>query len=105
LLTDLIDSEIQTGRDYKISIPEVFEKRYYSSDLYNYNWLQIHGPADDTSIKWFAEKGSDYIKEVERNKYLFFLSGRIRKFRIVETGYGRSVHLYFESVKITDSVK
>jgi len=105
LLADMINTEIQTGRDYKISIPEVFEKRYYSSDLYNYNWLQIHGPADYTSIKWFAEKGSDYIKEVERNKYLFFLSGRIRKFRIVETGYGRSVHLYFESVKITDSVK
>lgn len=105
LLTNMIDTEIQTGRDYKISIPEVFEKRYYSSDLYNYNWLQIHGPADDLSIKWFAEKGSDYIKEVERNKHLFFLSGSIRKFRIVETGYGRTVHLYLESVKITDSVR
>jgi len=105
LLTDMIASEIQTGSDYVISIPEVFEKRYYSSDLYNHNWLQIHGPADDLSIKWFAEKGSDYIKEVERNKHLFFLSGRIRKFRIVETGYGRTVHLYLESVKIEESIR
>lgn len=103
LLTDMIGKDIQTGGDYKISIPDVFEKRYYSSDLYNYNWLQIHGPADDTSLKWFAEKGGDYIKEVERNKHLFFLSGRIRKFRITESDYGRTVHLYLESVGITDS--
>ncbi len=103
LLTDMIGREIQTGGDYKISIPDVFEKRYYSSDLYNYNWLQIHGPAGDASIKWFAEKGGDYIKEVERNKLLFFLAGRIRKFRITESDYGRTVHLYLESVRITDS--
>jgi len=105
LLTDMIETDIQTGRDYSVLIPDVFEKKYYSSDLYNYNWLHIHGPADDLSIKRFTEKGSDYIKEVERSKHLFFLSGRIVKFRIVETGNGRSVHLYFESVNITDSVK
>lgn len=105
LLTDMIGSDIQTGGDYKISIPDVFEKRYYSSDLYNYNWLQIYGPADDTSIKWFAEKGSDYIKEVERNKYLFFLSGRIKKFRITESEYERTVHLYLEYVNISDYKK
>jgi hypothetical protein len=103
LLIDMIGENIQTGGDYKISIPDVFEKRYYSSDLYNYNWLQIHGPADDTSIKWFAEKGGDFIKEVERNKHLFFLSGRIKKFRITESEYERTVHLYLEYVKITDS--
>ncbi len=103
LLTDMIGADIQTGGDYKVLIPDVFEKRYYSSDLYNYNWLQIHGPADDASLKWFAEKGNDYIKEVERNKYLFFLSGKIRKFRITESEYGRIVHLYLEYVKITDS--
>jgi hypothetical protein len=102
LLNDMIGTDIQTGRDYKISIPDVFEKRYYSSDLYNYKWLQIHGPADDESLKWFAEKGGDFIKEVERNKYLFFLSGRIRKFRITESEYGRTVHLYLEYVRITD---
>jgi len=60
-------------------------------------------------VKWdsglFAEKGSDYIKEVERNKYLFFLSGRIEKYRIVETGYGREIHLYLYSVKITESLE
>jgi len=105
LLTDMIGADIQTGRDYKISIPDILEKKYYSSDLYNQNWLHIHGAADISSIKEFAEKGSDYIKEVERNKYLFFLSGRIEKFRIIETGYGRTVHIYLDSVRITESIK
>lgn len=105
LLTDMIETDIQTGQDYRISIPDVLEKKHYSSDLYNQNWLHIHGSADDSSIKWFAEKGDSYIKEIERNKLLFFLSGRVEKFRIVETGYGRNVHLYLETVKITDSVK
>jgi len=104
LLTDMIETDIKTGRDYTVSIPDVFEKKYYSSDLYNQNWLHIHGEADNLSIRYFSEKGSDYIKEVERNNYLFFLSGRIRKFRIVETGYERNVHLYLESVKIAESV-
>jgi hypothetical protein len=105
LLTDMIETDIETGKDYKVSIPDVFEKKYYSSDLYNQNWLQIHGPADDSSIKEFAEKGSSYIKEIERNKHLFSLSGKILKFRIIETGYGRNVHLYLDSVKIKESVK
>jgi len=105
LLTDMIDSDIQTGKDYSVSIPDVFKKKHYSSDLYNQNWLHIHGTVDDSSIKEFAEKGNDYIKEVERNKYLFFLSGRIERFRIIETGYGRNVHLYLETVKIKDSLK
>jgi len=110
LLIDLIDTEIATGQDFTISIPEVFAKRYYSSDLYNQNWLNIHGPADDSSIKMFAEKGNDYIKEVERNKYLFFLSGKIVKFRIGEASpgryqYERNIHLYLETVKITQSIK
>ncbi len=105
LLTDMIEMDIQTGGDYRVSIPDVFEKKYYSSDLYNYSWLHIHGPADDLSIKRFTEKGSDHIKEVERSKHLFFLSGRIVKFRIIETGEERTVHLYLDSVNITDYVK
>lgn len=105
LLTDMIGCEIQTGQDYTVSVPDVFEKKCYSSDIYGSNWLYIHGEADSSSIKEFSEKGDKYIKEVERNKRLFFLSGRIEKFRIMETGYGRNVHLYLESVKIIDSIK
>ena len=105
LLTDMIGTDIQTGADFRIEIPELFEKQYYSSDLYNENWLHIHGPAADANIKEIKEKGNDYIKEVERNKYLFFLSGRIEKFRIIETEYGRDIHLYLESVKITQFIK
>ncbi len=110
LLSDMIGNDIVTARDFRISIPDVFEKRYYSSDLYNCNWLYIHGPADDSSIKMFAEKGNDYIKGVERNMDLFFLSGKVLKFRIGETSsgrysYERSIHIYLESVKIRDSIK
>lgn len=105
LLTDMIETDIQTGQDYRISIPDILEKKHYSSDLYNQNWLHIHGSADRSSIKRFAEKGDSYIKEVERNRYLFFLSGRVEKFKIVETAYGRNVHLYLETVKIADSIK
>ncbi len=105
LLIDMIGCEIQTGQDYNISIMDVKEKKIYYSDLYGSKWLYIHGEADGSSIKEFSEKGDKYIKEVERNKRLFFLSGRIEKFRIMETGYGRNIHLYLESVKIGEYVK
>jgi hypothetical protein len=51
------------------------------------------------------EKGDNFIKDAELKKYLFFLSGKIRKFRIDETDYGRSIHIYLESVNITDKVE
>jgi len=105
LLTDMIGKEIQTGLDYNILFADSIEKKYYSSNLYGCDWLHIHGETDRASIKEFSEKGDKYIKEVERNKHLFFLSGKIEKFRIVETGYGREVHLYLESIKISDSIK
>lgn len=105
LLIDMIGRDIQTGKDYSIVIPDVFEKRYYSSDLFNCGWLHIHGAADQSSVKELEEKDGEYIKEVERNKHLFFLSGRIERFRIIETGSRRYVHLYLESVKIRESIK
>jgi hypothetical protein len=100
LLIDLIGKDIETDNDYRISIPDILEKDYYNSDLYNNKWLHIHGPADISNIKEFKEKGNEYIKEIERNKYLFSLSGRIKKFRIIQTCTGRTVHLYLESVKL-----
>jgi hypothetical protein len=105
LLIDMIGHEIETGMDYKISIPDVFEKKYYISDLFNARWLHIHGSTDPASIKEITEKGYVYIKEVERNKYLFSLSGRIEKFRIIETSAGRTVHLYLESIKLHSDIK
>lgn len=105
LLVDMTGADIVTGKDYNISLPEVYEKKYYSSDLYNHKWLHIHGPVDESSLKKFKESGLDYIKEAERNKYLYHLSGKIEKFRIIENAYGNSVHLYLESVKISDSIK
>jgi len=105
LLTDMTGADIQTGKDYNVLIPDVFEKKYYSSDLYDQKWLNIRGPVDVSSKKEFELKGSNYIKELERNKNLFFLSGRVVDFRIVETEYSRSVTLYLDSVKIEESVK
>lgn len=110
VLIEMIDDEIITGHDYTVSIPEIIEKRHYSSDLYNNNWLHIHGIIDDASLLDFKKKGIDYIKEVERNKYLYSLGGKIDKFRIVELQYerykcDRSVHLYLKTVRISDSIK
>jgi hypothetical protein len=105
ILTEMIGKEIETGVDYRILIPDVFEKKYFDSDLNNAKWLYIHGNTDQTSIKSISEKGDKFIKEVERNKYLFSLSGKIQKFRLVETSSGRSVHLYLESVKLHSDIK
>ncbi len=110
VLIDMIDAEISTGRDYNISLPEILEKKHYSSDLYNNSWLHVHGAVDEKSLLEFKNRGSDYIKEVERNKHLFSLTGKISKFRIVESQYERykyyrGVHLYLESVKITGTEK
>ncbi len=105
LLVEMIDADILTGRDYNIPVKNVYEKNYYSSDLYNQKWLHIHGPVDESSIKKFKESGIDYMKQVEKNKNLYFLSGKIKKFRIVKDGFERSIHLYLESVIITDSIK
>jgi len=100
LLIDLIGRNIKTGTDYIISISDILEKKYYNSDLYNAKWLHIHGRIDESTIKEITDKGTGYIKEVERNKYLFSLSGKIKKFRIIQNCAGRSVHLYLESVQL-----
>ena len=104
LLNKKIGKYIQTEMDYRISVNDMVEKKYYSSDLYNHKWLIIHGTPDKESLKFLLEKGDNFIEDVELRKYLFFLSGKIKKFRILESDYGRSLHIYLESVKITDTV-
>jgi hypothetical protein len=104
LLNKKIGKYIQTEMDYRISVNDMVEKKYYSSDLYNHKWLIIHGTPDKDSLKFLLEKGDNFIEDVELRKYLFFLSGKIKKFRILESDYGRSLHIYLESVKITDTV-
>ena len=103
-LTKKIGEYIRTEMDYKISIYDLVEKKYYSSDLYNQKWLHIHGEADKESLKYLIGKGDNFIRDMELKKYLFFISGKIKTFRIRESDYGRSIHLYLESVKISDSV-
>lgn len=102
LLNKKIGSYIHTEMDYKVSVYDMLEKEYYSSDLYNHKWLHFHGDADKESLKFLLEKGNNYMEDVELKKYLFFISGKIKTFRIDETDYGRSIHLYLESVKISD---
>ena len=103
-LTKKIGAYVMTEMDYKISVYDLVEKKYYSSDLYNHKWLHIHGEADKESLKYLIEKWDNYIKDIELKKYLFFISGKIKKFKIHESDYGRSIHLYLESVKISDNV-
>ena len=105
LLTQKIGAYIRTEMDYNISIYDLVEKKYYASDLYNHKWLHIYGEPDRESLKYLLGKGDSFIKDAELKKYLFFISGKIRKFKIDDSDYGRSIHLYLESVKITDKVE
>jgi len=105
LLTQKIGEYIRTEMDYNISIYDLVEKKYYASDLYNQKWLHIYGEPDRESLKYLLGKGDIFLEEAELKKYLFFISGKIRKFRIHESDYGRSIHLYLESVKITDKIE
>ena len=102
LLNKKIGTYIQTEMDYRISVHDMIEKKYYSSDLYNHKWLRIHGEPDKESLKFLIKKGDNFIEDVELRKYLFFISGKIKKFRIRESDYGRSLHIYLESVSITE---
>jgi hypothetical protein len=103
-LTKKIGSYLHTEMDYKISVYDMLEKNYDSSDLYNHKWLHIHGEVDKKSLKLLLERGDNFIENVELRKYLFFISGKIKGFRIHDSSYGRSLHLYLESVEITDTV-
>ena len=105
LLNQKIGAYIRTEMDYKISSSALVGKKYYASDLYDHKWLHIHGAVDKESLKYLLGKGDNFIKDAELKKYLFFISGKIRKFWIHESDYGRSIHLYLESVKITDTVE
>ena len=100
LLTKKIGSYIYTEMDYKISVHDMVEKRYYASDLYNHKWLHFHGEVDKESLKYLLGKGYNFIDDAELKKYLFIISGKIKKFRIHESDYGRSLHIYLESVNI-----
>jgi hypothetical protein len=91
--------------DYKISSSAMLSKKYYASDLYDHKWLHIYGDVDRESLKYLLSKGDNFIKDAELKKYLFFVSGKIRKFKIHDSSYGRSIHIYLESVKITDQVE
>jgi hypothetical protein len=86
LLTKKIGSYIYSEMDYRISVYDMVEKRYYSSDLYNHKWLHFHGEVDKESLKYLLGKGYNVIED---KKYLFFISGKIKKFRIHESEYGR----------------
>lgn len=100
LLIDMLDKEITTDFDYIPDMGKVIASKKLLPDTYFGKWLHIHGEIEPESLKSIMEPGEDYIHEIERRKYLFAVSGQIRKFRIEDSQRGRILHLYLYSVKL-----
>lgn len=100
LLIDMLDKEITTDFDYIPDIGKAIVERKLLADTYFGKWLHIHGEIEPESLKSIMDLGKEYIREIETRKYLFAVSGQIRKFRLEDSQRGRILHLYLYSVKL-----
>ena len=105
LLIDMLEREITTDFDYIPDMGRVIADKKLRPDTSFGRWLYIHGEIEPETLKSISEKGKDYIHEIEREKYLFAASGKIRKFRLEDSQRGRILHLYLYSVKLIPHVK
>jgi len=105
LLIDMIDKEITTDFDYIPDLGKVISAKKFLPDTYSGKWLHIHGEIEPESLKNIMNPGINYIHEIEKRKYLFAVSGKIRKFRLEDSQKGRILHLYLYSVKLIPHVK
>lgn len=100
LLIDMIERDITTDFDYVPDIGRILAQKLFVPDTYSGKWLQIHGPLDPDSLKMILSRGRDYIRDIEKKKYLFAMSGRIKRFRLEDSQRGRILHLHLHSVKL-----
>lgn len=100
LLIDMIERDITTDFDYIPDLGRIIAEKVFVPDTYSGKWLQVHGPLDPESLKMILAGGRDYIRDIEKNKYLFALSGRIKRFRLEDSQRGRILHLHLHSVKL-----
>lgn len=105
LLIDMLDREITTDFDYIPDLGKVIVAKKLLPDTYSGKWLHLHGEIEPESLKNIAEKGREYINEIEKRKYLFAASGKIRKYRLEDSQRGRILHLYLYSVRLIPHVE
>ena len=105
LLIDMLEREITTDFDYIPDMGKVIAVKKLQPDTYFGGWLYVHGEIEPESLKSISAKGMDYIHEIERRKYLFAASGKIKKFRLEDSQRGRILHLYLYSVRLIPHVK
>ena len=105
LLIDMIEKEITTDFDYIPDLGKIIAAKKFLPDTYSGKWLHIHGEIEPESLKNIMDLGIDYIHEIEKRKYLFAASGKIRKVRLEDSQKGRILHLYLYSVKLIPHVK
>jgi len=104
-LADLIGCDIKTDYDFLID-PRLFTgDADFSSDIIYNNWLYIHGEMDPEQKKGDLPGYEQLLRERVINKTLFAVSGKIRRFRIVESFRGRSVHLYLDRLRLEPAQK
>lgn len=104
-LADMIGCQIKTDYDFLID-PALFDgSTDFSSDIIYNDWLYIHGEMDPEQKKGDIPGYEKLLKERVISKTLFAVSGRIMRFRIVESFRGRSVHLYLERLRIEPAQK
>jgi hypothetical protein len=100
LLIDMIEKDITTDFDYIPDLGRILAQKVFTPDTYSGKWLQVHGPLDPESLKRILSRGRDYIGDIEKRKYLFALSGRIKRFRLEDSQRGRILHLHLHRVTL-----
>jgi hypothetical protein len=100
LLIDMIEKDITTDFDYIPDLGRISAQKVFIPDTYSGKWLQVHGPLEQESLKNILGRGRDYIRDIEKNKYLFALSGRIKRFRLEDSQRGRILHLQLHRVTL-----
>ena len=104
-LVDAIGRDIVTDYDYILPMPDSLIKKSIVSDLGHGKWLHIHGHLNKDDVKKLIGQGTRYVRDLERRKYLFSLSGRIKSFRLQEAVGKRWIHLYLDRVGIRASAE
>ena len=104
-LVEMIDCNIQTDYDFLID-PRLFtESTDFSSDIVYNKWLYVHGELDPELKEGDMPGYKELLRERVIRKTLFAVAGKIRRFRIVESFRGRSVHIYLSKLRLEPAQK
>ncbi len=91
---------IETGFDFVPDMPGTLIRREMYSEFVFGKWLVIHGTPGRKSLEALKKKGIIYLRNIEKMKYLYSVSGTIRKFRLTELSGKRRIHLYLDDLEI-----